>query len=502
MFQDFIQLLSHPQENGIVIFISGILMALWVYHLLLYFQNKDRIYLFYSLYVLVVFIYTYHRANHFLLADLTGKFKPVLVFFYDTIKWVYTSFYILFAITFIDFNKYYPRLYKWMITGIKISFALIFVLSLIAWFSNSNVILNYAYNFFYLPFIFPLSLYILYLVYRSPSPVKYYLLIGAGAYLFISSYSHYLTYTGRPFRVLFYMVTTFEMLLFALGLGHKQKIVLKENDMWQQLIIKELENNLKTKELITEQLGKEVFDKSAQIHLLKSEIKQVEQKKLAAAYSKQILQLRLQAVQAQMNPHFLFNALNSIKNYIIKNDSKQAVVHLTKFAKLIRMVLEAAKMPEVNLTKELELINLYVEVENMRFNNAIDFTIDICPDIDANQIKVPSMIFQSLIENAIWHGLAPKKGDKILKFSVCKKTPYVKFIIEDNGIGREKAALIRQQKNKSMPRESMGIKITQERLAVYTQAYKNKFKMEFIDLKDQEGNPAGTKVLIYIPAED
>ncbi len=199
-----------------------------------------------------------------------------------------------------------------------------------------------------------------------------------------------------------------------------------------------------------------------------------------------------------MNPHFLFNSLNAIKLFIIKNDQKQAVTYLTKFAKLIRMVLNHAKIAETSLKDELDLIKLYIEVENIRFNHSIDFKIDIDEHLDINQIKVPPMIFQALIENAIWHGLAPKKGEKKLRMHISKKMPYTKISIEDNGIGRKKAQDIQRQKNKSLKKESMGIKITEERLAVYTQAYKNKFKINFIDLyKDQQ--PAGTKVEVYIP---
>ncbi len=495
----WIQALSQPQDNGIVIFISGFLLALGLYHLLLYFQNKNKVYLYYALYALLIFIYTFHRAKHFILADIFEDYKLYLIFLYDPIKWIYSITYVLFAITFVDFSKYYPKFHAYLIKFIKVNFVFIVLLTLIAAVKQDNTILKQTYNFIFLPVIFVLSLYILYLVYRSKSPVKYYLLIGAGTYLIVTSYSHYLTYTGRPFRVLFYGATAFEMILFALGLGYKQKIILEEKNLWQELIIKEHRENLKLQTTLAEKLGQEISDKRAMINSLKQEKQMVEQKKLALAYSKQILQLRLQAVQAQMNPHFLFNALNSIKNYIIKNEQKLAVTYLTKFAKLIRMVLEVAKLPETSLKNELDLMRLYVEVENMRFNNEINFTVDIDPDIDVNQIKVPPMIFQAIIENAIWHGLAPKKGYKSLKLQIEKISPYIKITIEDNGIGRAKAQYINRKKNIHLKKESMGLKITEDRLNVYTQAFKHKFKLNYIDLYNDEGQPAGTRVEIYLP---
>jgi len=499
MPKDFIQALSHPQENGIVIFISGFLLALGLYHLLLYFQNKYKAYLYYALYALLVFVYTYHRASHFVLADLLSFAKSYIIFLYDPIKWAYSLIYMLFAITFVDFKKYHLKFYGFLIKFIKYSFVVLAILTLWAVIQKDNSVLKSAYNFVFLPVIFILSLYILYKIYKTNSPVKYYLLVGAGVYLLVTSYSHYLTYSGHPFRVLFYAATAFELILFALGLGYQQKLILDEKNLWHEFITKEYEKNLKMKDSETEKLGEEVSHKSAQINSLIQEKKMAEQKKLAIAYSKQILQLRLQAVQAQMNPHFLFNALNSIKNFIIKNDQKQAVTYLTKFAKLIRMVLENAKLSEIPLKEEIDLMKLYVEVENIRFNKEIDFSIDVCSGVDISTTKVPPMIFQALIENAIWHGLAPKTGYKKLLIRICPASPYIKIIIEDNGIGREKAKKISAQKNINLKKESMGIKITKERLEVFTQALKNKFKIEYIDLYDDENLPQGTRVNIFIP---
>jgi len=499
MDKGILQALSQPQDNGIVVFISGFLLALGLYHFLLYFQNKDKAYLYYSIYAFLVFIYSYHRANHFILADYSASFKDSLIFLYDPIKWLYSSVYLLFAITFVDLHKYYPKWHNFLMKFIKVSLLSLFIISLISIVTHNKQITDYAYNFVFLPVLFLLSIYVLYLIWKSKSPIKYYLLVGAGSYLIITTYSHYLTYTGHPFRVLFYMATAFEMILFALGLGKKQKLILEEKNLWQQLIIKEHEENLKMKELLTEELGKEVTSKTELIDLLRQEKEIAEQKKLAIAYSKQILQLRVQAVQAQMNPHFLFNSLNSIKMFIIKNNQKDAVLYLTKFAKLLRMVLENAKRQAIPLKEELDLMRIYVDVENIRFNNAIDFKLLIADDVDISTIKVPPMIFQAFIENAIWHGLAPKKNEKRLQIQITKENPYIKVVIEDNGIGRHKAGEISDQKNINLQKESMGLKITEERLHIFTQAFKNKYKIHYIDLKNEDGTAAGTRIELYIP---
>jgi len=497
--QDFHYAIHHPQESGIVIFISGFLLALGIYHFLLYFQNKDKSYLFYSLYTFLVFVYSYHRAENFVLANVSKTFVPYLEFLYDPIKWLYSSAYLLFAIYFVDLKKYTTEWFNKILLFVKFSLVILLVLTLASVLTGNQKITDYAYNFAFLPVLFILSIYVLYIIYKTDSPVKNYLLVGAGSYLLITSYSHYLTYTGRPFRVLFYGATAFELILFALGLGKKQKLILEEKNTWQELIIKEQQKNLKIKEILAEKLDKEVADKSELINSLLVEKKISEQKKEALGYSKQLLQLRLQAVQAQMNPHFLFNSLNSIKRFIIKNEQKEAVLYLTKFAKLIRLVLENAKRREISLKEELDLMKIYMEVENIRFNKQIDFQIIIPDIIDLSRIKVPPMIFQSFIENAIWHGLAPKKGYKYLYIRIFNQSPYIKVEIEDNGIGRKKASIISFKKNLTLKKESMGLKITEERLAIYTHAFKNKYKIEYIDLYDEKGKATGTKVVLHIP---
>jgi len=494
-----IQALSAPQENGIVILMSGFLLALGLYHFLLYFQNKEKTFLYYSLYAFLVFIYTYHRAEHFILADISKPLLPFFAFTYDAMKWIYATVYLLFAINFVDLHKHNQKLSNLLNRFIQISFASILILTIYAIVTNNKEVLDVTYNFVYLPIIFTLSVYILWAIWRTKSEVKYYLLIGAGIYLVVTTYSHYLTYTGKPFRVLFYAATAFEMILFALGLGKKQKLVLEEKNRWKDKVIQEQNEKLALKELLTKELDREIIKKKEQISLLHRDKEADRILKNQLENSTQILQLRMQAVQAQMNPHFLFNSLTAIKNYIIKNNQKDAVVYLTRFAKLLRMILENAKRQEISLKKEIELLKLYVEIENIRFKNAIDFQFIVDKYVDTSSIKVPPLIFQAFIENAIWHGLSPKKGDKRLSFKAENDGEFIKIEIEDNGIGRAKALEISNRKSLTIPRESLGIKLTIERLEIYTQALQAKYKIDFIDLYDENEEAVGTKIVIHIP---
>ncbi len=213
---------------------------------------------------------------------------------------------------------------------------------------------------------------------------------------------------------------------------------------------------------------------------------------------RKILLLEQQALQTQMNPHFIFNALNSIKLYVINNDQKQAVYYLNKFSKLIRNILEVSKVKEVSLKEELSTMDLYMTIENIRFSNEIDYSLTINPDLNTDTIKVPPLVLQPFLENAIWHGLSSKEGNKKITLTADKiSEDIVSVNIIDNGIGREAAGAIK--KSKSLKRKSVGIDLTIERLKTFAEDYEEEFTLTYHDLKDDTGAPIGTKVSIQFP---
>ncbi|WP_276168491.1 tetratricopeptide repeat-containing sensor histidine kinase [Zobellia alginiliquefaciens] len=213
---------------------------------------------------------------------------------------------------------------------------------------------------------------------------------------------------------------------------------------------------------------------------------------------KKVLTLEQSMLRSQMNPHFLFNSLNSIKLYIINNEQKNAVHYLNKFAKLVRKILEASSMREIPLAEELETVELYMNIENIRFSNEIDFKVRVDEDIDTHTVKIPSLILQPFLENAIWHGLSPKTGEKIIDIHISKdKQDFIHIAISDNGVGRVEAEKIKQ--NKVLKRKSVGIEITKERLANFSKDLQNSFDVEIVDLYDENHKSLGTRVILHIP---
>jgi tetratricopeptide (TPR) repeat protein len=213
---------------------------------------------------------------------------------------------------------------------------------------------------------------------------------------------------------------------------------------------------------------------------------------------KRILTLEQDLLRIQMNPHFIFNALNSIKLYIINNEQKNAVHYLNKFSKLIRKILDASSVKEISLAEELKTMDLYVGIENIRFSNQIKYETIITPSINLDTIKVPPLILQPFLENSIWHGLSSKKGLKKITVSIGQvDKKFIQITIEDNGIGRKESAKIKA--NKVIRRKSFGIDITKERLTNFVKNCQHSFSLSYKDLVDNNNNAVGTQLILQIP---
>jgi ligand-binding sensor domain-containing protein/two-component sensor histidine kinase len=212
------------------------------------------------------------------------------------------------------------------------------------------------------------------------------------------------------------------------------------------------------------------------------------------------IQSELKALRAQMNPHFMFNTLSAIQTAVNQADTRSASKYIGNFASLIRKVLENSKHARVTLQEELEILKLYIELEQLRFSNRFSYSIDLDSAVDADFIKIPSMILQPFVENAIIHGLAPKKdGEGKLNLHLSLSEEAMHCVLVDNGIGREKALEIK--KRKGLFHNSMGMDITEERMELYGKQNGEGFSVEITDLKDQADNPLGTEVELIFPAE-
>ena len=222
---------------------------------------------------------------------------------------------------------------------------------------------------------------------------------------------------------------------------------------------------------------------------LKSEHEQAVLKNRAA-------ELEMQALRAQMNPHFIFNCLSSINRFILKNKAEEASDYLTKFSRLIRMVLSNSQKSFITLEDELDMLRLYLEMERLRFKNSFDYSITFKNAIDVNNVFVPPLLLQPFAENAIWHGLMHKEGNGRLEIVLNDDGKILTCIISDNGIGRTEAARLKSKT--SAKEKSMGMTLTLERLALINNDAENKTHFTLEDIVDEKGNAAGTRVTLKL----
>ena len=223
------------------------------------------------------------------------------------------------------------------------------------------------------------------------------------------------------------------------------------------------------------------------------------QERIRAAHEKELLELEARALRAQMNPHFIFNCLNSIKSLIQQHEEEKSVTYLTTFSKLIRTLFHNADKKEISLYDEIETCKLYLQLESMRFDTNFSFSVNTDSTIDLKSFRVPALIIQPFIENAIWHGIIPThKGGHIL-LNVLKKNGSVEIVIDDNGIGRETS-----KNNKSaneLRHHSKGVNLTQSRLELDNLLRQRKANLQIIDKTDENKKATGTKVIITLNEE-
>jgi sensor histidine kinase YesM len=282
-----------------------------------------------------------------------------------------------------------------------------------------------------------------------------------------------------------YLGVAFELIIFSIALIIRIKDSFLASEKLKDKLIVELQQNeefIKNENSILEEKVKERVSEIKQQNLL---IEEQQKQALIQSFEKEKVEIQMQALSAQMNPHFIFNCMNSIQHSIVTNNTEKASVMLHDFASLIRMVLENSSQPDITLENEIKLLETYLKLEQIRTNNSFDYKIDVDSSVSADFIKIPTMMLQPFLENAIWHGfkLINYKGKIHVEFSLLENSVACNII--DNGIGRKKANQIKHQDVK----KSMAIQIIQNRISLLNRTLtNNSASLEIVDLYDEQQN--------------
>ena len=484
--EELLEILKHPFDSGLLTFFGGALSVLGVYHLFLFFQQRVVTYLYYSLYVLLLCMAILRYTDEF----------PA---FFRDFKYIFTevSFvvYFLFVFSFLDMKEYAPKWNRRILTANYLFLGLTVLIHILFLLTGNRSFISFSYSFFlfYMPVLAVIAFYP---IIKSPNPLKYYVIVGS-AVLFVTWLGPVMVYqlnlgkeNYRLAASIFMTGVIFENLLFSLGLGRKQRLLLEENKAAHEKIVLQYRENEELRKTVQQKLEEN-------LRLLNKKSEQDELDKIKTKYEKELAELKILALRSQMNPHFIFNSLNSIKLYIINNEKENAVYYLNKFSKLIRKILDATRQNSISLAEELETMQLYVSIENIRFDGELEFEVEKDPQLFLEDIKLPSLILQPFLENAIWHGL-PLASEKKLNIVIEEpEANKVAIHIEDSGIGRQRSDEINTKKLHK--RKSVGIKMTRERLNIFYRNYSNNYALKFEDLVHPNGEPAGTRVSLVLP---
>ena len=213
--------------------------------------------------------------------------------------------------------------------------------------------------------------------------------------------------------------------------------------------------------------------------------------------NEQINSLRQKVLRSQMDPHFIFNSLNAIQSYVLKNDSLKAVKYLNSFARLIRMILDSSRYDYISLNKEIDILKYYLDLQQLRFGDKFEYHLSIDTDIDTNSLLIPAMLAQPFIENAIEHGLQHLEDKGSVKISFTQSNDNIVFKVLDNGIGRE--ASLKINKDVKPKKQSLSTQLFKERLYTINKFSGKKLTYNIVDLKNDQGHAKGTMVIINLP---
>lgn len=495
----------HLLPTGISLFFQGAIWMMMLYMFFLYFQNnRDTTYLYYGLYMFCAMYYLLQKvAGNGPFFFVLGEKPIVQHLLNEPVQWLIYFFYNMFILRFLEIKKY-SRLLHRMLLGISIAY-LVYMVAEGSWFILTFDKLTQSYLF-----IFSRSLVLIFALYTIihgilviKSPLLKYIIVGSIMFTGFTMISMFYSLgfswlpDSRLYPINFMQIgILLEIFFFSLGMGRRIHLISIEKETVQKAYIDQLVRNEEIIQKSNQQLSAEVFKRTNEIIYKSRELEREREEKLKSEYQKQLMESEMNTLRLQMNPHFIFNSLNSIRYYILKEDTEKAADYITSFSRLLRMILQHSKQSTIKLSEELEALRLYIEFERQRFENKFDFSIRKVGDVDVENIRIQPLIIQPFVENSIWHGLLHKEGTGHLLIELEVQGDVLQIVVEDDGVGRKQSK--EYETDKGGTYKSMGMQITKDRLKVMAQMQMSSSGYEVIDLVNADGSAAGTRVILKI----
>lgn len=510
-FYEINERLIPKYEKGLmfnVIYIAG-LSIVTLFILMFTFYLRRKVYIYYSLYLIFQIIYGLN-INARIPIVASNPIQNWLAFSYianEAIQFTFFGFYALFILNLLKLDKFSKNL-AFVTKGMA---ALCFTYAIASLFLNYYLYdSELIYSLFKSVRYLLLPIYIVLFVWtiiRVKSPLLIYFIIGNIFFATGALLSFYVSINMLHFNsggifdfkeslnAIFQMGLLGEVVCFSIAIALDIRLLQLEKDKVTDDFINQLNKTQLLQKEMNRVLDAKIEEKTAEIHKIYAEIERQNEIEIKAAFSHKIKQSKLLALESQMNPHFIFNSLNSIKYLVLKKETNKAINYLNSFAQLLRNVLNNSRKGTITVEDELSVVELYLKIEKERASHSFEYQIEVQESASLSQFTTPALLLQPFLENAIWHGLMPsEKSNKLLKVSYQEENEQLKVIIIDNGVGR-----IKKSPNIN---DSYGLDITRERIDLFNQTNDQQIQLEIEDL-ELNGKSLGTKVvLVYSNLSD
>lgn len=479
---------------GIIYFYIISLITIFVFALVFWLRLLEKLYLYYLGYLLFQLVYGF-AVLRYTVAPIGNFFKDIPELandLFEPVQFIFIGFYVLFILQLLQVKEYDKLLAKALYY-----LALFCFFYAVFNFSISHFLTDFKYmGMVYLiirSIILPLNLLLIFwIIYKVKHPLLIYFIVGQSFFFIGSILSTYIAFTNTHYipghffnfkespNIIFQMGLLAEVYCFSLALGKNVFILQKEKEKTSADLIEQLQKNQQIQEHMNRDLDQKVNEKTYELISLYSQIEREREQKTKDDFIKKIRETEMMALRSQMNPHFIFNSMNAIKNLIMTSRNEDAINYLDDFASLLRSILQNSNREKITVEDELEILELYLSLEKSRMDTDFSYTIQVTCKEELSQFEIPPLLLQPIVENAIWHGLHPSlKTEKKLTI-IFDTTKNLIISIEDNGVGRKESA------KKKKLHDSMGNSIVQDRLSLYNHLNDHTIHLKITDLEEDD----------------
>lgn len=501
--QTYIQSKFEAKSIAFIFFYIVSLITIFVFGLVFWLRLRQKLYVYYLGYLLFQIIYAFAvlRTSTATVGNFFLNFPLTATKFTEPSQFLLIGFYIFFILNLLEIKKYDQKLFKVLIYFGRFCFLYaigIFIYNILGKYLTVGNFIFSSVRFIVLPLNFVL---IFWIIYKAKHPLLNYFIVGQTFFFIGAVLAFYVAYTEVylnpnnifyfPYskNILFQAGLLAEVFCFSLAIGQNIFLLQKEKEVTSQNLIEQLKKNQLLQENMRIELDKKINEKTGELIQLYSKIEKQKEEQIKNSFTQKLQEMEMLALRSQMNPHFLFNSLNSIKHLIMTSRNEDAVKYLDDFSTLLRCILQNSNREIITVEEELEILELYLSLEKNRMGDNFNYSIQVTSREELSQFHIPPLLLQPFVENAIWHGLSTSANPVKTLTIIFDTSECLKIIIEDNGIGRKASS------GKKKLHKSLGMNITQERLALYNHSNNISINLEIFDL--EAGNtPLGTRVIL------